>query len=169
MAYHPPRLSSKYVYRPHHTIGESEPNKDNEDVAMRNSPLNFLEGVVEHPNTVAMKALSSELSAAPESLEQLCRHVKVRITSCSLRLNAKDSPGRHNIMHLNLRICETPASLLSLALSASKSLAIPGNELIQDMGYWLGIGFDVRYFIARRSLYPSPIRSRTYKIMEGMR
>jgi hypothetical protein len=72
-------------------------------------------------------------------------------------------------MHLNLRIYETPASLLSLALPASKSLAVPGNELIQDMGYWLGIGLDGRYFIARRSLYASPIRSRISEIMEGMR
>jgi hypothetical protein len=72
-------------------------------------------------------------------------------------------------MHLNLRICETPASLLSLALPASKSLAVPGSELIQEMGYWLGIGLDGRYFIARRSLYASPIRFRTYKIMESMR
>jgi hypothetical protein len=66
-------------------MGESEPNKENEDVAMRNSPINFLEGIVEHPNTVVMKALSSELFAAPENFEQLCRHVKVRITSRSLR------------------------------------------------------------------------------------
>lgn len=123
-------------------MGESEPNKDNEDVAIRKSPVNFLEGTGEHPNTVTMKALSSELLAAPENLEQLYRHVKVRITCRSLRSHAKDSTGRHNIMHLNFRICETTASLLSLALSASKSLAVPGNELIQDMGYWLGIGFD---------------------------
>jgi hypothetical protein len=38
---------------------------------MRNSPINFLEGIGEHPNTVAMKALSSELFEAPENLEQL--------------------------------------------------------------------------------------------------
>lgn len=93
--------------------------RDNDDLAMGNPPIFSLRALGAPECSAIVKELFSELFAAPESLELLRRHLKVRITFCLLCAHAKDSTGLHNTMYLYFRIWKMPGSLLRRCLHLS--------------------------------------------------